>query len=153
MNVAETSAEPSRKKCKATTNAGDPCPTTAGAGSEYCYFHDPALVDARREASSKGGKRVTRLREKVKVIRLATYEALLLLLSEVVADVRGGKLSWREGSAVANLSTVILGTLKAMGEKAVDKPFEEAAPVVNRIRELYGLPPRAEVSGGNGSSH
>ena len=42
--------------CKATTKAGAPCRMLCVGGSEYCFTHDPALAEKRKEARSRGGR-------------------------------------------------------------------------------------------------
>lgn len=43
-------------KCKSVTKAGSPCGGNAVADSSFCYSHDPALREQRREAQSRGGR-------------------------------------------------------------------------------------------------
>ncbi len=42
--------------CTATTKKGLPCSCFAIRDSEFCFSHDPALADVRKEARSKGGR-------------------------------------------------------------------------------------------------
>jgi len=48
-------------KCIAKKLSGQPCRIHPGVGSKYCFFHDPALGNQRREAQSKGGSNRSRL--------------------------------------------------------------------------------------------
>ena len=43
------------KRCKATRRDGRPCGAYAVEGSDFCYWHDPALTDERRANSARGG--------------------------------------------------------------------------------------------------
>ena len=43
-------------RCTATTKARARCQNPALAESAFCWWHDPALADARREARAKGGR-------------------------------------------------------------------------------------------------
>jgi hypothetical protein len=47
--------------CAAKTQDDQPCQSPVLAGSEFCYFHDPASGKQRREAQSKGGRNRLRL--------------------------------------------------------------------------------------------
>ena len=42
-------------RCKALTKTGGPCGGYVPTGSEYCFAHDPALAEVRREARARGG--------------------------------------------------------------------------------------------------
>ncbi len=42
--------------CKASTKEGKPCKAYLIESSEYCFFHDPELVEIRRMANSEAGK-------------------------------------------------------------------------------------------------
>jgi hypothetical protein len=46
--------------CRATTSKGKQCRSYAIAGSEYCFFHDPAHAPARAAARRRGGKQRSR---------------------------------------------------------------------------------------------
>ena len=37
-------------KCRATRKDGDPCQAEAQSGREYCFFHDPAKAEERRDS-------------------------------------------------------------------------------------------------------
>lgn len=42
-------------KCQAIARSGRPCGSPPLAGSAWCFIHDPAGAEARRESSRKGG--------------------------------------------------------------------------------------------------
>ena len=42
--------------CEATNKDGGPCRGYAVTGSDYCFWHDPALADRRKLARTKGGR-------------------------------------------------------------------------------------------------
>ena len=42
-------------RCQAIARSGRPCSSPPLAGSSWCWIHDPAATEARREASRKGG--------------------------------------------------------------------------------------------------
>jgi hypothetical protein len=48
--------------CKAKKPNGNACHAQARTGSDFCFFHDPELSDARRQAQCRGGRKHTRLR-------------------------------------------------------------------------------------------
>lgn len=42
------------RRCSATTKTGQPCQAPPRHGSEYCYTHDPAVAEERKESQRKG---------------------------------------------------------------------------------------------------
>ncbi len=44
------------RRCEAQTRSGDPCAAYAGEGSDYCFWHDPALAEDRKVARQRGGQ-------------------------------------------------------------------------------------------------
>jgi len=49
-------------KCISYTQDGQVCRSHARAGSEFCFYHDPAYALQRREAQSKGGSKRSHLK-------------------------------------------------------------------------------------------
>lgn len=48
--------------CKARKPDGHACQAKARIGSDFCFFHDPELSDARRQAQCRGGRKNTHIR-------------------------------------------------------------------------------------------
>jgi hypothetical protein len=48
--------------CKARKPDGHACQAKARTGSDFCFFHDPELSDARHQAQCRGGRQHPRLR-------------------------------------------------------------------------------------------
>jgi hypothetical protein len=48
--------------CKARKPDGHACQAKARTGCDFCFFHDPDLSDARRQAQCRGGRKHTRFR-------------------------------------------------------------------------------------------
>lgn len=44
------------RRCKATNARGEPCGAPALHGSDWCFWHDPALAKERAAARRKAGK-------------------------------------------------------------------------------------------------
>lgn len=44
------------KRCQALNRRGEPCGGYAGAGSVFCFSHDPARAAERKAARSRGGR-------------------------------------------------------------------------------------------------
>lgn len=50
-----------RKKCGATTAAGNLCRAWARPSSGLCIYHDPAYAQALRESGARGGSHIPQL--------------------------------------------------------------------------------------------
>ncbi len=50
-------------KCISTTKSGNPCIAVPLKGLDSCWFHAPSLVEARRIARIKGGKKGRKVAE------------------------------------------------------------------------------------------
>jgi hypothetical protein len=81
--------------CKARKSDGHACHAKARTGSDFCFFHDPELSDARRQAQCRGGRKHTRLRvipshtpdfdfsNSIRIIDLLEYTANRLVQGEL----------------------------------------------------------------------
>jgi len=52
----ETTTARQAGSCKATTKDGLPCRALRVTDSDYCFMHDPALAEERKEARARGGR-------------------------------------------------------------------------------------------------
>jgi hypothetical protein len=54
----ESKEKETRRTCMGTTPGGEPCRAAPGKESEYCFLHDPELVDMAQAARRAGGQRL-----------------------------------------------------------------------------------------------
>jgi hypothetical protein len=77
-------------KCQAINRRGRKCNAYALADSDYCFFHDPAKVEERKEARTNGGQaRAGRTisRGNTQPREIKSVADVLALLGETVGDV------------------------------------------------------------------
>ncbi len=86
-----------RQRCQATRSDGQPCRAWARSGSRFCFFHDPAMQDDRREAAARGGA-VRGFEGGLEPVPLDRPEDVCRLLAATINEVRSGAVP----PAVAN---------------------------------------------------
>jgi hypothetical protein len=96
-------------KCSAIARSGNRCTTTVVTGSNFCYLHDPALVERRREAARKGGRnRSTKARAAAQIPETMSPADLAGWLSLLFKNVIEGRVEPRIGTAAATIAKVLL---------------------------------------------
>ena len=105
------------KKCKATRKDGKPCEGWAGANSEYCFAHDPALAAERKAARSKGGharhgRRIT-TQGSNEPAGIATVADVVDLLGRAINDTLALENSIARGRCLGYLAGVVVKALEA----------------------------------------
>ena len=102
-------------KCSAIARSGRPCGSAPLAGSSWCYLHDPAAAEARRESSRKGGfSRSNRARAKKAMPAAAlTPREIEGYISMALRAVLAGKIEPGVGNAVANLARAAVAVREA----------------------------------------
>lgn len=109
---AMTSTGQHPRRCKATTKSGRACLCFALTGSDYCFSHDPALAEKRKEARSRGGharhgrKLGSDLQAPVKINDLAD---VVRVVTEEINAVRSLEKSISRARAVGYLCGVLVG--------------------------------------------
>ena len=108
--VAATGAAADR--CTATTRSGEACRNRAQYGDGKCGFHSAtsAAVEARREASRRGGRgkadsaRVTALRDRPDFGIVLEPAEVMALVSVALRATLSGRVAPATASAVASLA-------------------------------------------------
>ena len=82
-----------QQQCEAFRKDGARCGARALPGRPWCWTHDPAVSDRRRQARATGGKRAAQTR-KLNNLRadLSDPAALLKFTSNLVQDVLAGRV-------------------------------------------------------------
>jgi hypothetical protein len=95
-------------QCAAITRGGSRCASAVLAGSLYCWTHDPAAADRRREASKKGGKaRANAERAKKLIPEAMSAEDLAGWLSLLFTNVMTGRIEPKIGTACATIARTL----------------------------------------------
>ena len=96
-------------KCSAIARSGQRCQSAALPDSRYCWVHDPAKVEQRREASRKGGRnRGNRARAQKNLPDAMNANEMAGWLSVAFKQVLTGKLEPKVGTALATIAKALL---------------------------------------------
>jgi hypothetical protein len=122
-----------RTPCKAKKPDGSACQSVALPGSEFCFFHDPAKAEKRREAQALGGRhnQIKTLANDAPEVKIETCKDVVSLLAETINQVRKGEIDPRIGNTVGYLANVFI---KAVEQGELEKRIEalESALKTNR---------------------
>ena len=113
-------------QCNRIKANGERCRARAMPASEWCYNHDPAHSEKRKQSASKGGKRGGRGRNK----DLKDVKAWLLRLA---SDVEEGKLEAKNGAVVSQILNVFFRGVE------VERRIKEAEELEERLEALEGV--------------
>lgn len=126
------------KACQFTHPDGRSCQATVQAGSDYCFFHDPAKAGDRKAAQAKGGSQ-----NAIRVLPPAELRAwreghtpssaeLVGLLADTVDAALTGRIDPRVANTVGYLAGVMLKALEydALNERLI--AIEEAVGVTSK---------------------
>ena len=94
--------------------------------SEWCYNHDPAHAEKRRQFASKGGKRGGRGMNK----DLKDVKAWLLRLA---SDVEEGRLEAKDGAVVSQILNVFFRGVE------VERRIKESEELEERLEALESV--------------
>jgi len=122
-----------RTPCKAKKPDGTDCQSAALPGSEYCFFHDPAKAEKRREAQSLGGRHnhMKTLAPDAPDVKIEKIQDAVPLLSETINQVRKGEIDPRVANSVGYLANVII---KAVEQSDIEKRLEEIEAAIKTNR-------------------
>ena len=94
-----------RGRCRGTRRDGTPCQAPAHTvnGDDWCWAHDPARVEARREARAAGG-RATRRAARLDRLVPSSLKPTLALLLTAIDEAYQGSLPPPRANAMATLA-------------------------------------------------
>lgn len=95
------------RRCTATRRDGTPCaapPSAVDAATGFCWAHDPAKREARREARAKGGRQRATSARAEKLLPSHMRPVLGAVLA-AIRDVRAGAITPAQASAIASLAS------------------------------------------------
>ena len=117
--------------CHGTNRKGEACNAGTRAGSNYCFFHDPAMAEERQKARKRGGRarhgrKVGSTGEDFPPVCLDTVADVLSYLSQAANDLVRLENSVSRNRAMAQLASVAVSVLEVgqMEERLV--ALEEA---------------------------
>ena len=111
-------------RCLGTKRDNSPCTVSVEPPQTYCWWHDPANADARKQAAARGGKRAGRGRP------LAEVSDIRRRLSDLADDVLEG----RQDKAVAAVASQVLNVyLRAI---SIEMKLTEQLELLARLEAL-----------------
>lgn len=119
-------------RCQGTKGDGSPCERIVPESIPYCYSHDPARAEERREHASKAGK------SKGPGAEVVEIKATLRLLMHDVVEGRADK-------GRVSVAAQVAGVLCRYHE--LERRIKETEELERRIEELE----RMETRGGGGA--
>ena len=108
------------RQCPSTKRDGERCSGSVPEGKYYCWFHDPANSDKRRQAASKGGKGN----------RAKLSKHLHTRLDELIEQVVGGELEPYPASIAGQLIKVKISLME------MERKIKETEDLEARVGEL-----------------
>ena len=139
--MAETSSgRVPKARCEFRHDDGRACRKPQWREGRFCYHHDPAARELRKEQIGRRQRTKPPSEEELQAIAAAAME-----------DLRAGKLSPGQGYAIGYLAQTLLSHERQRKRKPKRKrkltPQQEAREVRRRWRALHGLNGGAEKNG------
>lgn len=126
-------------RCLGTKRDNSPCTVAVEPPQAYCWWHDPANAEQRKQAASRGGKRAGRGRPQVE---LADIKQRLSDLADHVLD---GTIDKGKGAVVSQVLNVYLRAL------SVELKVREQEEILERVAELEALMEQQKQGGRRGA--
>ena len=126
-------------RCLGTKRDNSPCTVAVEPPHAYCWWHDPANAEQRKQAASRGGKRAGRGRPQVE---LADIKARLSKLAEQVLN---GTVDKGKGAVVSQVLNVYLRAV------SVELKLREQEEILERVAELEALMEQQRQGGRRGA--
>jgi predicted RNA-binding Zn ribbon-like protein len=111
-------------RCLGTKRDSSPCTVSVEPPQTFCWWHDPANADARKQAAARGGKRAGRGRPQ------AELSDIKRRLSDLADDVLEG----RQDKGVAAVASQVLNVL--LRAISVETKLKEQLELVGRLEAL-----------------
>jgi predicted RNA-binding Zn ribbon-like protein len=111
-------------RCLGTKRDNSPCTVSVEPPQTFCWWHDPANADARKQAAARGGKRAGRGRPQ------AELSDIKRRLSDLADDVLEG----RQDKGVAAVASQVLNVL--LRAISVETKLKEQLELVERLESL-----------------
>jgi hypothetical protein len=116
-------------RCPGTKRDNSPCTVTVEPPQTYCWWHDPANAEARKQAAVRGGKRGGRGRPSVELARLATR------FEELANQVLSGEIERGRGAVSGQL---LNGARACTRDSLAAREQEELVARMEAIEEALG---------------
>ena len=111
-------------RCLGTKRDNSPCTVTVEPPQTYCWWHDPANADKRKQAAARGGKRAGRGRPQAEIANIKQR------LSDLADDVLEEKVDKGTGAVVSQVLNVYLRAV------SVELKAREQLELIERLEAL-----------------
>src|SRR5215208_3156494 len=111
-------------RCLGTKRDNSPCTVSVEPPQTFCWWHDPANADARKQAAARGGKRAGRGRP----------QAELANIKERLSDLADDVLEGRQDKGVAAVASQVLNVL--LRAVSVEHKAREQRELIERLEAL-----------------
>jgi hypothetical protein len=112
------------KRCLGTKRDNSPCTVTVEPPQTYCWWHNPANADKRKQAAARGGKRGGRGRPQAELANIKGR------LSDLADDVLADKVDKGVAAVVSQVLNVYLRAV------SVELKAREQLELVGRLETL-----------------
>jgi hypothetical protein len=101
--------------CRKTRRDGQKCRAMAIAGSQFCFFHDPAAAGARKTAQKKGGQAngLAVLSADEPDVPLNSCKDVSAFLAATINQVRKGLIAPKVATTVGYLASLLVKTFES----------------------------------------
>jgi hypothetical protein len=93
-------------RCLGTKRDKSPCTVTVEPPQNYCWWHDPANAEVRKQAASKGGRRSGKGRPQTEIARISAR------IEGIAEGVLSGEIDSKRGAIAGQLLNYVLGGLR-----------------------------------------
>jgi hypothetical protein len=111
-------------RCRGTKRDNSPCTVTVEPPQNYCWWHDPAHAEQRKQAASKGGKRGGRGRP------MTELHSVRAKLETLVEDVLEGRVERSRAAVAGQLYNTLIRSI------SVELRVKEQLELEARLDEL-----------------
>jgi hypothetical protein len=111
-------------RCLGTKRDNSPCTVTVEPPTTYCWWHDPANAEKRKQAAARGGKRAGRGRPQAELANIKQR------LSDLADDVLAGRVAKGTGAVVSQVLNVYLRAV------SVELKAREQLELIERLEAL-----------------
>ena len=109
-------------QCKFIKSNGKQCNANAMRDSGFCFTHNPATKEAKKEAVTKGGKSPKKNYNPLLPVKIEDSADVAQLLSKTINEVRAGEIDLRVANCIGYLSGHLI---KALEVSDLEKRVEE----------------------------
>jgi hypothetical protein len=127
-----------KKQCRALKLDRSHCQASALPGADFCFFHDPAKAEERRESQALGGRqnRIKTLGATGSDVKVEDCGDVVALLSQTINQVRKGMIDPRVANSVGYLANVLI---KAFEQDELETRIERLEALLERRSEASEL--------------